>query len=180
MEEPIVVGLDIGTSKICTLVARVENGTNLRILGVGIEPSQGIRRGTVVDINSASQSIARSIEKAERTSGYEINSALVSLAGSHVSSMNSRGVVGISGRVIDQDDVYRALDSAQAVAVPHDREIIHVIQRGFTGRTASANLSVCTASGWKWKRTSSPLQRPRSKTCGSACQWQASRFRSLC
>jgi len=132
MEEPIVVGLDIGTSKICTLVARVENGTNLRILGVGIEPSQGIRRGTVVDINSASQSIARSIEKAERTSGYEINSALVSLAGSHVSSMNSRGVVGISGRVIDQDDVYRALDSAQAVAVPHDREIIHVIQRGFT------------------------------------------------
>jgi len=132
MEEPIVVGLDIGTSKICTLVARVENGTNLRILGVGIEPSQGIRRGTVVDINSASQAIARSIEKAERTSGYEINSALVSLAGSHVTSMNSRGVVGISGRVIDQDDVYRALDSAQAVAVPHDREIIHVIQRGFT------------------------------------------------
>ena len=132
MEDPIVVGLDIGTSKVCTLVARVENGTNLRILGVGIEPSQGIRRGNVVDINSASQSIARSIEKAERTSGYEINSALVSLAGSQVSSMNSRGVVGISGRVIDQDDVYRALDSAQAVAVPHDREIIHVIQRGFT------------------------------------------------
>lgn len=131
MEEPIVVGLDIGTSKICTLVARVENGTNLRILGVGIEPSQGIKRGTVVDINSASQAIARSIEKAERTSGYEINSALVSLAGSHVSSVNSRGVVGISGRVIDQEDIYRALDSAQAVAIPHNREIIHVIQRGF-------------------------------------------------
>ena len=131
MEEPIVVGLDIGTSKICTLVARIENSANLRILGVGIEPSQGIRKGVVIDINSASQSIARSIEKAERTSGYEINSALVSLAGSHVSSMNSRGVVGISGRVIDQEDVLRALDSAQAVAIPHDREIIHVIQRGF-------------------------------------------------
>ncbi|KUK69878.1 MAG: Cell division protein ftsA, partial [Anaerolineae bacterium 49_20] len=131
MEEPIVVGLDIGTNKICTLVARIENGANLRILGVGIEPSQGIRKGVVVDIDSASQSIARSIEKAERTSGYEINSALVSLAGSHVSSMNSRGVVGISGRVIDQEDVLRALDSAQAVAIPHDREIIHVIQRGF-------------------------------------------------
>jgi cell division protein FtsA len=131
MEEPIVVGLDIGTSKICTLVARIENGANLRILGVGVEPSQGIRKGVVIDINSASQSIARSIEKAERTSGYEINSALVSLAGSHVSSMNSRGVVGISGRVIDQEDVLRAVDSAQAVAIPHDREIIHVIQRGF-------------------------------------------------
>lgn len=131
MDEPIVVGIDIGTSKICTLVARIENGNNLRILGVGIEPSQGIRKGNVTDINAALESIARSIEKAERTSGFEINSALVSLAGSQVSSINSRGVVGISGRVIDQDDVYRALDSAQAVAIPHNREIIHVIQRGF-------------------------------------------------
>lgn len=131
MDEPIVVGIDIGTTKICTLVARVENGTNLRILGVGIEPSHGIRKGTVIDLNAASQSIARSIEKAERTSGFEINSALVSLAGSHVSSVNSRGVVGISGRVIDEDDINRALDSAQAVAIPHNREIIHVIQRGF-------------------------------------------------
>ena len=131
MEEPIVVGMDIGTSKICTLVARVENGNTLRILGVGIEPSQGIRKGAVTDINLAAECIARSVEKAERTSGYEINSALVSLAGSQVSSVNSRGVVGISGRAIDQEDVYRALDSAQAVAIPHNREIIHVIQRGF-------------------------------------------------
>jgi cell division protein FtsA len=131
MDEPIVVGIDVGTSKICTLVARVENGTNLRILGVGIEPSHGIRKGTVIDLNAASQAISRSIEKAERTSGFEINSALVSLAGSHVSSVNSRGVVGISGRVIDENDIDRALDSAQAVAIPHNREIIHVIQRGF-------------------------------------------------
>lgn len=131
MEEPIVVGIDVGTTKICTLVARVENGSNLRILGVGIEPSHGIRKGTVIDISATSQAIARSIEKAERTSGFEINSALVSLAGSHVSSLNSRGVVGISGRVIDSDDIDRALDSAQAVAIPHNREVIHVIQRGF-------------------------------------------------
>lgn len=131
MEDPIVVGIDIGTSKICTLVARVENNNNLRILGVGVEPSMGIRKGIVTDIDAASRAIQRSIEKAERTSGFEINSALVSLAGSHVSSVNSRGVVGISGRVIDQEDVYRALDSAQAVAIPHNREIIHVIQRGF-------------------------------------------------
>ena len=131
MEEPIVVGIDVGTTKICTLVARVENGSNLRILGVGIEPSHGIRKGTVIDITATSQAIARSIEKAERTSGFEINSALVSLAGSHVSSLNSRGVVGISGRVIDSDDIDRALDSAQAVAIPHNREVIHVIQRGF-------------------------------------------------
>jgi cell division protein FtsA len=131
MEEPIVVGIDVGTTKICTLVARVENGSNLRILGVGIEPSHGIRKGTVIDITATSQAIGRAIEKAERTSGFEINSALVSLAGSHVSSLNSRGVVGISGRVIDSDDIDRALDSAQAVAIPHNREVIHVIQRGF-------------------------------------------------
>ncbi len=131
MDEPIVVGIDIGNSKICTLVARVESERNLRILGVGIAPSQGIRKGTIVDLNAASEAISRSVEKAQRTSGLEITSALVSLAGSHVSSINSRGVVGISGRVIDQNDVARALDAARAVAIPHNREIIHVIQRGF-------------------------------------------------
>jgi cell division protein FtsA len=130
-DETIVVGIDIGTTKVCTLVARVEGEHSLRILGVGIEPSAGIRKGSIVDIQAASQAIARSIEKAERTSGMEITSALVSLAGSHVSSVNSRGVVGISGRIIDQEDVFRALDAAQAVAIPHNREIIHVIQRSF-------------------------------------------------
>lgn len=132
MEEPIVVGIDIGTTKVCTLVARLEGDTDMRILGVGIEPAQGIKKGNVVDISAATQSISRSIEKAQRTSGLEIESALVSLAGSHVSAMNSRGVVGISGGVISQEDVDRALEAAMAVAMPHNREIIHVIQRGFT------------------------------------------------
>ncbi|MEA4908861.1 MAG: cell division protein FtsA, partial [Anaerolineaceae bacterium] len=108
MEEPVVVGIDIGTTKVCTLVARVEGERGFRILGVGIEPSQGIRKGTIVDLSAASQSIARSVEKAQRSSGLEITSALVSLAGSHVASVNSRGVVGISGGIIDQDDVARA------------------------------------------------------------------------
>ena len=131
MDEPIIVGIDIGTSKICTLVARVEDGSNLRILGVGIEPSQGIRKGTVVDLNAAAAAVSRSVEKAERTSGFEINAALVSLAGSHVSSINSRGVVGITRGIVDLEDIDRALDAAQAVAIPHNREIIHIIQRGF-------------------------------------------------
>ena len=131
MDDPIVVGIDIGTTKVCTLVARVEGERNLRILGVGIEPSTGIRKGTIVDLGAATQSIARSVEKAQRSSGLEITSALVSLAGSHISSVNSRGVVGISGRVIDNDDIARALDAAQAIAIPHNREVIEVIQRGF-------------------------------------------------
>jgi len=132
LDAPIIVGIDIGTTKICTLVARVERDEQLRILGVGIEPSKGINKGTIVDLSAASQAIRRSIEKAERTSGLEIDSALVSIAGSHVSSLNSRGVVGISGRTISQDDVIRAVDAARAVAIPHNREVIHVIQRGFT------------------------------------------------
>jgi cell division protein FtsA len=131
MDAPIIVGIDVGTTKICTLVGREDAPGQMRILGVGVEPSQGIRKGVVVDMVAASQAIARSIEKAERTSGLEINSALVSLAGSHVSSVNSRGVVGISGRTIDQDDIARAVDAARAVAIPHNREIIHIIQRGF-------------------------------------------------
>jgi len=132
MDEPIVVGIDVGTTKICTLVGRVEQDGILRILGVGIEPSQGMRKGVPVDVRALTQSISRSIEKAEHTSGLEITSALVSLAGSQVSSVNSRGVVGVSGRTIGEDDVIRSMEAARAVAIPHNREIIHVIQRGFT------------------------------------------------
>ncbi len=131
MEAPIIVGIDVGTTKVCTLVARLENNQQLRILGVGIEPSKGMRKGNVVDMNAASAAIARSIEKAERTSGLEIESALVSMAGSHIFSENSRGVVGVSGRTIDNEDVVRAVEAARAVTVPHNREMIHVIQRGF-------------------------------------------------
>jgi cell division protein FtsA len=132
MDEPIVVGIDIGTTKVCTLVARVEGERSLRILGVGIEPSQGIRKGTIVDLSSATQAVSRSIEKAQRTSGLEITSALISLAGSHIESNNTKGVVGISGRVIEMADVNRALEQAQAVSPPHNREVIHIIQRGFS------------------------------------------------
>jgi cell division protein FtsA len=132
MDEPIIVGIDVGTTKICTLVGRVEQEGILRILGVGIEPSQGMRKVVPVDVRAVTQAVSRSIEKAERTSGMEITSALVSLAGSQVSSVNSKGVVGVSGRTIDDDDVIRSMEAARAVAIPHNREIIHVIQRGFT------------------------------------------------
>jgi cell division protein FtsA len=132
MDEPIIVAIDIGTTKICTLVGREETPGQLRILGVGVEPSQGVRKGVVVDMVAASQAVVRSVEKAERTCGLEIDSALVSLAGSHVSSVNSRGVVGVAGRMIDEGDIARAIDAAKAVNIPHNREIIHIIQRGFS------------------------------------------------
>lgn len=129
--DDIVVGIDVGTTKICTLVGRVEE-EHIRILGVGIEPSDGIKKGVIVDLNAASQAIIRSVEKAEYTSGVEITGAVVSLAGAHVSSINSRGVAAVSGETIDELDVARALEAARAVAIPHNREIIHVIQRGFS------------------------------------------------
>ena len=130
--EEIVVGIDVGTTKVCTLVGRVEDNKSIRILGVGIEPSEGIKKGIIVDLAAASQAITRSVKKAESTSGLEITSALVSIAGAHVSSVNSRGAAAVNGNVIEQYDVDHALEQARAVAIPHDREIIHVIQRGFS------------------------------------------------
>jgi cell division protein FtsA len=132
MEDRTLVGIDIGTTKICTLVAKVEEDNELRIIGVGIEPSRGLRRGVMVDLEGATTAIARSVEKAQRSSGYEIRSAWVSLAGSHVSSINSKGTAGISGGIVRQVEVSRALEAAQSVAIPHNREVIHVIQRGFS------------------------------------------------
>jgi cell division protein FtsA len=129
--DDIVVGIDVGTTKICTLVARVEDGDALRIMGVGIEPSDGIRKGVIVDLAAASKSISRSVALAEQTSGLKIDSALVSLAGGHVSSVNSRGVVAVSGEKVSEVDIERAMEAARTVAIPNSREIIHVIQRGF-------------------------------------------------
>jgi len=131
MEAPLFFGIDVGTTKVCTLVARLEPGDAFRILGVGIEPSQGMRKGVVVDLEKAAQAVGRSIEKAERAAGVEITAAWVSVAGAHVSSINSRGVAGIGGRAIVQDDVERALEAASAVAIPHNREVVHIVQRGF-------------------------------------------------
>jgi cell division protein FtsA len=132
MDNSIVVGIDIGSTKICTLVAHAGENGHIQILGVGIEPSQGVKKGNIVDLAAVSNAIAHSIDQAERSSGLEITSSLVSIAGSHVTSLNNRGVVGISRQVIDQHDLMRAMDTARAVPIPHNREVIHVIHRGFT------------------------------------------------
>jgi cell division protein FtsA len=128
MEDRTIVGIDIGTTKICTLVARVEDDDTLRILGVGVEPSRGMKRGVMINLEDATKAIARSVEKAQRSSGYEIRSAWVSLAGSHVSSINSKGTAGVNGGIVRETDVHRALEAAQSVAIPHNREVIHVIR----------------------------------------------------
>ena len=131
-----VVGLDIGTTKICTLVAEVGTSSEkaTRIIGVGIVPSKGIRRGVVVDVGEVTQAVLESIRLAERTSGYEIASAYVGLAGAHIQAVNSRGVVAISRgeRGVRPLDVERALEAARAIDIPQNREILHVIPRCYT------------------------------------------------
>lgn len=130
-DEPVFVGIDIGTSKVCVLVGEVDPGGQLKVLGVGAVPSQGMRKGGVVDLDALTRSIQAAKDKAERTSGYEIGSALVSLSGQQMSCMNSTGMAGVAGRTIDMDDVARALGAARSVATPYNRTIIHVIPRGF-------------------------------------------------
>lgn len=132
MEETIIVGIDIGTSKVCSIVARAEGRHRYHILGVGIEPTKGLRKGAVVDLAMATRSIRRSIEKAQRTSGMEITAAFVNLADIYAKSTNNRGVVGVAGKMIGQSDIDRALESARAVQLEHNAEVIHVIRRGFT------------------------------------------------
>ncbi len=132
MEKSIVVAIDVGSTKICTLIAQIEDENSIRILGVGIEPSEGIRKGTVVDIPQAANSIAKSVKKAERTSGLEITNAIVSVAGTHISSSNNKATVGVVGGVIDQYDVARVVEAVRAIPIPHNRVIIHLLQRTFS------------------------------------------------
>ncbi|HZY41265.1 MAG TPA: cell division protein FtsA [Anaerolineae bacterium] len=131
--ERTIVGIDVGTTKICTLVGEATDN-DLRIVGVGIAPARGIKKGVVVNVVDAASAIKTSIEKAERSSGYEIARAFVSVTGAHISAINSRGVVGVSrgDRGISGEDVNRALEAARAIAIPQDREVLHVIPRGYT------------------------------------------------
>jgi len=133
VEPRTIVGIDVGTTKVCTLVGEVYEDGQLRIIGVGVAPSRGLRKGVVVNVHEATEAIQASVRKAERISGYEIASAYVGVGGGHISAINSRGVVGISRsqRGISEFDVERALDAARAIAIPHNREIIHTIPRGY-------------------------------------------------
>ena len=130
--ERTIVSIDVGTTKVCTLVGKMDDGGALRIVGVGVVPSKGLRKGVVVNVNETTEAIAASVEKAQRVSGHEIERAHVGVAGAHISSFNSRGVVAVSrGHSITQDDVNRVLDATLAIAIPHNREVIHVVPRGY-------------------------------------------------
>lgn len=128
----IVVGLDIGTHKICTIVGEVR-ADDIFVIGLGIEPSAGMKKGVVNDIRALSEAVSASVAKAEKTSGYQIKRAFVSVAGNHIQSMTSRGMTSISGnRSVRQEDLDKALEAAKAIAIPHSRRILHIVPRSYT------------------------------------------------
>jgi cell division protein FtsA len=129
----VVASIDVGTTKICTILADVSDGDRPRVVGVGISPSKGLHKGLVVNINEARESIRDSVRKAEQASNYKVESAYVGVTGRHVSSMNNRGVVAITrnDRVVRPDDLKRVLASAQSVKTAGDRRLLHVIPRGY-------------------------------------------------
>lgn len=128
----LVVGLDVGTHKICTVVGEVRP-EDVYVVGLGIEPSDGMKKGVVNDVGALSSAIAKSIRKAEKSSGYDINRAFVSVAGSHISSLTSRGLATIVGsRSVQAEDLEKAMSVARNIAIPHNREILHVVPRSYT------------------------------------------------
>jgi cell division protein FtsA len=133
MPKNYISAIDVGTSKVCALISEPMADGNLRVIGVGTTPSQGMRKGVVVDIDEASGAIAEAVDKASRMAGCGITHASVGIAGSHISAVNSRGVVAVgrSDHTVTQDDVSRAVEAARAVAIPNDRQILHVIPRSF-------------------------------------------------
>jgi cell division protein FtsA len=125
-DKALLVGLDIGTSKVTAIVGECEPGSAVEVIGIGTAASKGLKRGVVVDIESTVQSIQRAIEEAELMAGCEIRSVFASIAGSHIRSLNSQGVVAIRNQEVMDDDVERVLDAARAVAIPADQRILHV------------------------------------------------------
>ncbi len=125
-DKSLIVGLDIGTSKVSAIVGEFEPGQPVEVIGIGSHVSKGLKRGVVVDIESTVQSIQRAIEEAELMAGCAISSVYASISGSHIRSLNSEGVVAIRDREVTEGDVERVLDAARAVAIPADQRILHV------------------------------------------------------
>ena len=133
MKKQLLTAIDVGTTKVCTAIAEVNDGGAIRVAGVGVTPSTGLHKGLVVNISEARESIRASIKKAEQSSGYRVESAYVGVTGRHVTSMNNRGVVAIThnDRLVRPDDLRRVLASAQSVKVASDRKLLHVIPRNY-------------------------------------------------
>ncbi len=133
MDDNVFVGLDIGTTKIACIISELDNSGELKIIGVGVSPSDGLRKGVVVNIDKTVRSIQKAVEEAELMAGVDVDAVWVGIAGDHIRAINSKGVVATSGEnnEITELDVVRAIDAAKAVSIPMDREILHVIPQEY-------------------------------------------------
>jgi cell division protein FtsA len=129
----LISAIDVGTTKICTIIGSLDSGGNVQVLGVGLVPSHGMHKGMVVNVEEAKESVTESIRRAEQASGLKVESAYVGVTGRHISSINSHGVVAIprNDRLVKHDDLKRVLSSAQQVNLPDDRRILHAIPRNY-------------------------------------------------
>jgi len=127
----LIVGLDVGTTKICAVVGEPSESGGIDIIGIGSSPSLGLRKGVVVSIEQTVQSIKKALEEAENMAGCEIRSVYVGIAGSHIKGFNSHGVIAVKGGEVSPRDIERALDAAKAVRIPADREVIHTLPQEY-------------------------------------------------
>jgi cell division protein FtsA len=157
-----LVGLDVGTSKVCAIVGEALDDGSIDVVGIGVAESRGIRRGVIVNLEAAVESIKKAIEEAELMAGVEIDAVHLSMAGPHIKGFNSRGVIAVAGksREITRDDVRRAIEAAKAVSLPAGREILHVLPQdfvvdeqdgigapvGMTGARLEVNVHIVTSS----------------------------------
>ena len=132
-KQDIVVGLDLGTTKVCTIIGEQDDDGQVHIIGVGTTPSTGLKKGSVVNIEQTIASIKKSVQDAERMAGVDVSSAFAGVAGGHIKGLNSRGVIAVSrkDKEITEEDRERVIEAAQAIAIPLDREIIHVIPQEY-------------------------------------------------
>ena len=130
-EKNLIVGLDIGTSKVVAIVGEVKPDGEIEIIGIGSHPSRGLKKGVVVNIESTVQSIQRAVEEAELMAACEIHSVHAGIAGSHIRSLNSHGIVAIKDREVTHGDMERVIDAARAVAIPADQKILHILPQEF-------------------------------------------------
>jgi cell division protein FtsA len=130
-EKNLIVGLDIGTSKVVAIVGEVMPGGELEVIGIGSHPSRGLKKGVVVNIESTVHSIQRAVEEAELMAGCQIHSVYAGIAGSHIRSLNSHGIVAIRDKEVTPSDIERVIDAARAVAIPADQKILHILPQEF-------------------------------------------------
>ena len=130
-DQNLIVGLDIGTSKVVTVVGTISPEDTVEVVGLGMTPSRGLKRGVVVDIESTVESIRRAVEEAELMAGCEINRVYAGIAGGHIRSLNSHGIVAITDKEVTSFDVERVIDAARAVAIPADQKLLHVLPQEF-------------------------------------------------